>query len=169
MEFRRAEPTDLPEVMKIVTDAIHLLGSQGSPQWQAGYGPDEEKIRTDILNHELYVLVEEEILGMIALVQGIDPVYTAIKNGSWLGNDTYVSLHRVAVAIDVSGKGIAKKLLHYSIEESIKHGLTDIRIDTHELNIGMQKAILASGFEFRGELYFPIPHGKTQAYQFIAK
>ena len=169
MEFRRAELTDLPEVMKIVTDAIHLLGSQGSPQWQAGYGPDEEKIRTDILNHELYVLVEEEILGIIALVSGVDPVYSAIKNGSWIGNGPYVSLHRVAVAIKASGKGVAKQLLRHSIDECIKIGIIDIRIDTHELNIGMQKAILACGFEFRGEVCFPIPHGERKAYQFIPK
>ncbi len=165
MEFRKATRADLPALMTIIDEAIQLLKSQGSPQWQHGYGPSIEKITQDIQMQTLYVLAEQEILALGALIPGVDPVYTAIEEGSWEGTGPYLSIHRVAVSQKAAGRGLAKQLLRSLIEESRQQGITDVRIDTHEQNQGMQKAILSTGFIYRGSVHFPIPDGKRRAYQ----
>ncbi len=60
-------------------------------------------------------------------------------------------------------------LLQALILQGRKFGYHDFRIDTHRLNIGMQKAILDTGFQFCGEIYFPIPDGHRYAYQLYDK
>ncbi|EOT28859.1 GNAT family N-acetyltransferase [Enterococcus saccharolyticus] len=164
MRFRLATIEDLPSLMSIINDAIQVLHEQGSPQWQNGYGPNEEKLRKDIEAKTMYVLEESTILALGALIPGIDPVYTAIE-GTWEGGSSYMSIHRIAVAKQASGKGLAKTLLQHLVMESQKQGISDVRIDTHALNKGMQKAILDTGFHYRGVVYFPIPDGKRYAYQ----
>lgn len=169
MDFRKATIEDLPEIMVIIQDAIESLRQQGSPQWQNGYGPSEEKIQHDIQENSLYVLSDGQILALAALIEGEDPVYTAIEEGQWQESAAYLSIHRVAVAKKATGRGIAQQLLRYLIEESKVRKISDIRIDTHELNRGMQKAILKTGFTYRGIVYFPIPDGKRLAYQYICE
>lgn len=165
MKFRQATLEDLPALMEIVQDAIKILCQQGSPQWQNGYGPNEEKLRNDIEAKVMFVLEDVSILAMGALIPGVDPVYTAIQDGQWEGHASYLSIHRIAVAKQSSGKGLAKSLLIHLVNEGHRQGVRDVRIDTHELNIGMQRAILATGFHYRGIVYFPIPDGKRYAYQ----
>ncbi|MGX7198132.1 N-acetyltransferase family protein [Enterococcus olivae] len=166
MKFRRATMADLSSIMMIVNEAIELLKKQGSPQWQNGYGPSEEKIVKDIKAHELYVLEEGQVMAIGALVHGIDPVYTAIQEGSWSEDGkSYVSIHRIAVSPKASGRGLAKKMLQSLVEEAERQGIFDVRIDTHQMNVGMQKAIKATGFSFCGRVTFPIPDGERYAYQ----
>lgn len=165
MEFRRATMADLPALMVIVQEAIELLKQQGSPQWQNGYGPTQEKISKMIQKQEMYVLEDQIIVAMGALVHGIDPVYTAIEEGEWQGDAPYISIHRVAVARQFTGKGLAKKILELLVNEAKKQGIDDVRIDTHQLNVGMQKAILSSGFSYCGIVHFPVPEGERKAYQ----
>ena len=167
MDIRLAKLSDLPRLLEISNGAIQVLKEQGSPQWQNGYGPTEEKLRVDINHGWLYVLEEEQVLAFAALVPGVDEVYTNIREGQWQGNAEYLSVHRFAVSREVAGKGLAKKLLKAMVKESVTQGISDVRIDTHELNIGMQKAILANGFSYRGKVTFPIPEGDRKAYQII--
>ena len=167
MNIRLAKLSDLPRLLEISNGAIQVLKEQGSPQWQNGYGPTEEKLRADINHGWLYVLEEEQVLAFAALVPGVDEVYTNIREGQWQGDAEYLSVHRFAVSRDVSGQGLAKKLLKAMVDQAARQHITDIRIDTHKLNIGMQKAILANGFTYRGQVTFPIPEGDRKAYQIV--
>lgn len=166
LQLRLARMNDLQEIMTIFNAAIAYIGKQGSPQWQNGYGPQVEQIKQDINKRQFYVFVDElgKILAVAALVEGVDPVYTAI-DGTWQGNEAYISIHRVAVSAETMGKGIANLFLKHLVEQCQQLDYQDIRIDTHELNIGMQKVILANGFQYRGQVVFPIPFGERLAYQ----
>ena len=170
MEFQQATLQDLPQLAKIMSEAIHLLQIQGSPQWQDGYGPTTEKLTADIKNKATYVLRTDtnEIAGTIALITGIDPAYTEISEGDWLKtNSAYLSFHRVAINQKFTGQKIAQQLIEHAIVESRKKGFRDLRIDTHELNHAMQKVINQTGFFYRGIVLFPIPNGTRLAYQRI--
>lgn len=167
MKFQQATLSDLPRLTKIMSEAIELLKKQGSPQWQNGYGPTAEKLTEDIQNHRTYILKtsDGEIAGTIALIPGVDPTYTAITKGEWQGNAEYLAIHRVAINQQFRGQKIAAQLLNSAIHEAAKFGIRDLRIDTHELNIGMQKVIKESGFHYCGVVQFPIPNGERLAYQ----
>ena len=169
MKFQQATLSDLPRLTKIMTEAIELLKKQGSPQWQNGHGPTAEKLTEDIKKHRTYILktADDEIAGTIALIPGIDPAYTAITEGKWQGDAKYLAFHKVAINQQFRGQKIAAKLLEAAVHEAINLGIQDLRIDTHELNLGMQKVIKEAGFDYCGVVHFPIPDGKRLAYQKI--
>lgn len=170
MKFQQATLQDLPQLTKIMSEAIHFLQTQGSPQWQDGYGPTTEKLTVDIQNKATYVLRTDtnEIAGTIALITGVDPAYTNISEGDWLKTQSaYVSFHRVAINQKYRGQNIATQLMEHAILVARDKGFHDLRIDTHELNLAMQKVIAQTGFSYRGVVHFPIPNGKRLAYQRI--
>lgn len=167
MDFRKAEKKDLPEIMYLVSQGIQSLKKQGSPQWQDGYGPTEQQIEQDITNGAGYILEDEQVAAYASLIEGVDPVYTAIEQGEWVGRQPYVSIHRVVVNTQLTGKGLARKMLVHLICTSQQLGFYDLRIDTYPLNTGMQKAIKNTGFTYRGKVNFPIPYGNRWAYQYL--
>ncbi|GAA3016637.1 GNAT family N-acetyltransferase [Tetragenococcus solitarius] len=167
MNFRKAQEQDIPEIMNLIAQGIQSLKEQGSPQWQNGYGPTEQQVKQDIKNGNGYVLDEKKIVAYASLIGGVDPVYTAIEDGEWEGKEPYVSIHRVVVSTQLTGKGMARKMLLYLINTSQQLGFNDIRIDTYPLNAGMQKAIKNAGFTYRGKVNFPIPYGDRWAYQYL--
>lgn len=102
----------------------------------------------------------------MALITGVDPVYTAIA-GDWQGFGPYLSLHRVAISGSHRGQGLAGKLLQAAVKEGSLLGYHDFRIDTYPLNERMEKTIFAAGFTYRGMIEFPIPNGTRKAYQLL--
>ncbi|GMA09458.1 N-acetyltransferase [Tetragenococcus halophilus subsp. flandriensis] len=167
MIFRAADTQDIAQIMTLIAQGVDSLRKQGSPQWQDGYEPSRQQVEQDIKAGAGYVLEDEKVVAYAALIKGTDPVYTAIKEGGWLGEGPYVSIHRVVVDKHKTGKGLAQKLLRHLIAVSQQLGYRDIRIDTYHLNIGMQKAIINAGFVYRGKVHFPIPYGDRWAYQYL--
>jgi len=167
MIFRQAKLQDITQIMEIISLGIESLKKQGSPQWQDGYGPTQEQVKQDIENGAAYVLVTEKVIAYAALIAGVDPVYTAITEGTWCTSQDYVSIHRVVVDSRLTGNGLAQQLLNDLIITSQQMGFNDIRIDTHPVNTGMQKVIQKAGFTYRGKVNFPIPYGNRWAYQYF--
>ena len=106
MKLRQATKEDLPIIMTIIQAGIDALKEQQSPQWQDGFSPNQEKMEKDIETNACYVLVDgqDEVIATASLIQGIDPVYTAIEDGHWLGLNSYIAIHRVAIAKGQRGK-----------------------------------------------------------------
>lgn len=167
MILRQATETDLPAIMAILMSGIQSLKKQGSPQWQGGYGPTEERMRKDIEQQWTYVLeTDQQVVAVASLIPGIDPVYEAI-DGNWHSPSAdYVSIHRFAVNASEANQGLGKLFLRRLIEHLLESGKKDIRIDTHQMNIGMQKVAKSVGFQYCGTVTFPIPNGERFAYQY---
>ena len=75
-----------------------------------------------------------------------DPTYNTIHEGHWLSSETYGTIHRIAG--NGKERGILKKAVSYC-EEIIPH----LRIDTHEDNKIMQRAIEKNGFTKCGMIF----------------
>ena len=119
----------------------------GNPnQWGRSY-PTEDLIRNDIGSGACHLICDgEAVHGVFALFSADEPTYQHIENGSWLNDEEYVTVHRIAS----DGK------LHGLFDRAIDYckGLSDnIRIDTHESNLIMQKLIERNGFEKCGRIY----------------
>lgn len=164
---RPARETDLDQMELIAQQAIRYLAEQGSPQWQKGFGPDRKAFLADIQKKASYVMVaDDKIVGVSALVTGVDPAYTAIYDGQWRSANTpYISIHRIAINAAIRGQGLSKLFLQLLVTIARNQGYLDIRIDTYAKNEIMQKAILSVGFEYQGMVHFDIPHGERRAYQ----
>lgn len=167
--MRLATPQDLDTLEEIIQDAIVHMQTLGLPQWQNGYGPTRTSLAQDIQQGQLYVYADEQtIFALAALVPGVDPAYEAVE-GAFHPHATssYISIHRVVVNRKLHQKGIGKRWLRLLCDTLTRQGVRDIRIDTHRLNIAMQRVILATGFRYCGIIQFPIPDGERFVYQYF--
>jgi len=142
---------DISRVMKITQDAKNLLKKSGSLQWQQGY-PDEDTFNEDIKNNCLYGLYESnKLIAFGAYIYGKDLNYVEIE-GKWdiPANDKDMAIHRVAVDEDYHGKQLGVKILKYGILYAKNLGCLTVKVDTHRINIPMQKSILKCGFVYKG-------------------
>lgn len=62
-------------------------------------------------------------------------------------------MHRVCVAEEAKGKGVAGKMFAHGFRMAETLGFSSVRIDTHPGNIPMQRALGKAGFERCGEIH----------------
>ena len=150
MMIRKALIKDLESLMEIISDAKRLLKNSGSLQWNLDDGyPNKENILNDIINDVLYLYEENKtIIGMIAIC-GHDENYDEI-NGKWLTNKPYLSLHRIAVKEGYHNQNIGSKLIRFAEDFAVLNHIYSIKVDTHKLNIAMQKILTKNGYTYCG-------------------
>ena len=145
--IRNATVDDLSEILLIYAQAREFMRQSGNPNQWAENHPAESIIRQDIAEKKLYLCVEnEEIMGVFYYTQGIDPTYVQIFDGNWLNEEPYGVIHRIAVGRH--GKGVAACCFQWALEQC-----PQLRIDTHEDNIPMQKALAKQSFTRCGIIY----------------
>ena len=155
MEFRKATKKDLDRVMQIIFDARTRIGKLGIDQWQYGY-PTRDIVKEDIALERYYVGEDNEnILVVFAMIDDGEPTYDVIYDGTWLtaDDDKYMAVHRIAVAGDSLGRGVASAALAFVAAQGISRGFVGIRIDTHEGNVPMRGMLEKNGFVHCGTIY----------------
>lgn len=167
--IRLARMDELPLIMEMVSAGIQQLAEQHSPQWQNGYGPSEEQFIQDIHAKNCFVYTQDEaILAVAVVVKGQEVAYQTLTDDKWLAtSDVYDTIHRFVVRSGT--KGVGKQFLTELVQQQVAQEHLDIRIDTHELNLGMQKVILYAGFTYIGKVHYSIPNGERLVYQYLAK
>lgn len=152
--LRHTTSRDTDRIMEIVEGARAFLKSQGLDQWQKGY-PDRAIFASDAQTGLGYVLEEDgQIQAVCAVTFTEDPSYVNIYGGRWLTGDAdkngdppaYAAIHRMAVDPALRGQGTAGKLFACVFSLAKKEGMGSIRIDTHEGNLPMQRALVKAGF-----------------------
>lgn len=138
-EIKTAQREDLPRIEAIYQYARQFMAEHGNPhQWGSTY-PSREMLLDDIEKQLLYVMTSDDTIhGVFYFYIGDDPTYGKIIDGAWRSDTTYGTIHRIAG--DGNG-GVLKAAVSYC-----RNLCTHLRIDTHEDNYVMQKAILKQGF-----------------------
>ncbi len=147
LNVRDALYHDFDRVMDIYRIAQDYMIESGNPdQWGHTY-PDPELIKTDIREGRCKVIFDEDgIHGVFAFFKNADPTYGYIEGGSWLNDEEYVTIHRIAG--DGKVRGIFPCAADYCKEIS-----DNVRIDTHEKNTTMQHQVEKNGFIRCGIIY----------------
>ena len=145
--IRKAIESDLLEIKNIVDKARELMKSSGNiNQWVDGY-PSIDALLSDIRSGNAYLLLrEDKAVAYFAMIDGPEPTYNLITKGSWLNDDSYGVLHRVAS--NGEAKGVFKEILLYASEH-----YSNIRIDTHHDNKIMQRLLEQNGFVYCGIIF----------------
>lgn len=146
--IRKAVKNDIPRIMEIIAAAKRYMRETGNMTQWAGDYPSADLIGKDIADGNEYVIERSDGSGIFAcfgIFPGDDPTYAYIE-GSWASDTPYAAIHRVAS--DGSEGGAVRRAVEFAMKEH-RH----LRIDTHEDNKPMQKAVLAAGFEYRGVIY----------------
>lgn len=152
--FRPAVPEDQQHILAIIRQAQEQMRLRGSLQWQNGY-PSTEHIAADTACGYGYVLCTGDgtIAAYGAVVFDAEPAYTAIR-GAWLDQAPYVVLHRLAVAGEIKGRGIATEFMLRIIALAQQRGVNSFRIDTNFDNEPMLRMLSALGFVGCGEIHY---------------
>lgn len=146
MEIKLAEFKDYDEIYNIYLIAQkHMSDENNHKQWS-----DKEVFKKDVeryLNNKCFYIVldENEIVGFFALIYGIDHTYDEIRDGQWLNEEEYVTIHKIASKY--FQKHIASFILE-NVESKVKNqNIKNVRIDTHEKNISMRTFLEKRGFK----------------------
>ena len=105
--IRKAEKGDLPRIYEIYETARQFMRENGNhAQWGAGDRP-EELLEDDISQGNLYVLedavADEAIIhAVFAFIEGEDPVYLKIEQGSWMVDTELICLLLMEFPMDAS-------------------------------------------------------------------
>lgn len=152
-KFEKASIDQAEEIWAILSEAIVRRRSDGSNQWQDGY-PNLEVVKSDIANGYGYVMRDEQgIAGYCAILINDEPAYGDIE-GAWLSAGDFVVFHRVAVAKQYLGKGIARLMLGFIDEYALKNNIFSVRADTNFDNAAMLALFEKTGYQYCGEVYF---------------
>ena len=147
MRIRMAEEKDLDSILAIYAHARQFMRETGNPNQWGDIHPLRELIEEDIRLGRSYICEENgEPVGVFAFIVGEDPTYNVIENGQWLSDAPYGTIHRLAS--NGRAKGVAKACFAFC-----RAHLPHLRIDTHEDNKIMQKAVADFGFRYCGVIY----------------
>ena len=145
--IRQATSSDLPRILDIYAYARRFMAEHGNPTQWGDSRPTQADTTAHIVQNELFVLEEGGIIhGVFAFILGEDPTYRVIKDGSWLSNSPYGTIH--AVASDGSIHGLLTQIVAYC-QQTTRH----LRIDTHPDNLVMQHVISKNGFTKCGVIH----------------
>lgn len=138
--------------MAIVSDAKEFLRQNGVDQWQNGY-PDEEMFFDDIKGGESHVVLCDGKIAAVAMLSFAgEPTYSVIRDGEWLTCGEYGVVHRISVARDMRGHGIAAFIFDQAEKICVENSVYSLRADTHEDNIPMRKTLRRCGFSYCGTI-----------------
>ncbi len=153
MTFRLATHADIPQMMPLFEAASQGLRNIGVNQWQNGY-PQRSLIESDVESGVSFVLLDEGvIIGTAVISFGGEPTYDHIE-GAWLTTEAeFVVIHRLTIRPDRRGARLAERLFAEAERMCRERGVRTMRIDTHEGNLPMQRAVERYGFQRCGVIY----------------
>ena len=153
MICRKTKQEDVPRIMEMIDQGKVYFKTQGINQWQKGY-PNEETIRQDIKGGKSYLLeLEGTIVATACLSFNDEKTYEKIYEGAWLSEDSHGIIHRIAVAQEHKGQGVAGLLLEQLEILCRTEGAKSIKIDTHRDNHTMQRFLEKTGFSYCGIIF----------------
>ena len=146
VKIRKATMEDLSAILSIYENARSFMAASGNPdQWGATY-PPREQVEEDISSGDFYVCEAEGCIhAAFWFAPGEDPAYQVIE-GAWKNDEPYAVLHRVVSSGEK--RGMMDVIVRWAFEK-----FPNLRMDTHERNLPMQRAMERNGFERCGVIY----------------
>ncbi len=140
MNIRHSKIEDFESILSVYDYAREFMRSNGNPtQWGPTH-PCAEVLREDIEDGNGYVITEQgTIVGAFVFVIGDDPTYAEIREGAWLNDRPYGTIHRTAS--NGKAKGVFDAMLSFCESQ-----IDNIRIDTHRNNAPMLHLLESRGF-----------------------
>jgi ribosomal protein S18 acetylase RimI-like enzyme len=127
IKINPVSPAEIDSVMVLVKGAIEKMHRNGIQQW-GEYYPTMEIFLADIAAGSLYAArIDGSIVGII----GLDEIqFSEWKRQDWADTKGKpLVVHRICIATNFQGQGIAKKLMRFAEDYAGKNGCTSIRLD----------------------------------------
>lgn len=145
-QIRLARWEDLPEILRIYSEARAFMAKTGNPNQWGDHHPPKAMLEEDIRIQKLYVVTRQDrVEGVFYFTLDPDPTYVVIYDGAWHSDRQYGTIHRIASG---GSKGIFRDVLEFCTEKC-----PYLRIDTHHDNVVMQHVLHKHGFQRCGIIY----------------
>ena len=132
MIIRKAEISDLENIMLMYKSCVAGMIANGIDQWDESY-PNAKVIMEDLIAQTYFVAIENEIIiAGINIDQNQDETYLALD---WEDKkNQFLVVHRLAVKVEFWNNGIGKSIMLFTENLVTEKGLNSIRLDTYSGN-----------------------------------
>lgn len=142
--IKKAQTNDVDAVVKLY-DAVNDY--YDAPGWGKGIYPTTASVKDSIDKDCLHILAcGDEILGACILDHEQHPAYALQPWSINAQDEQVIVVHNLASHPNHHRKGIAQKLIEYSIDYARKCNSATIRLDTHITNIPARTLYEKCGF-----------------------
>lgn len=146
MQFKPAEPADMPAIMEIYSLIRTALISSGSDQWGTSY-PPRQLILADLEAQQLYVVVQgNTIVGVTAISPNRLEQYQHI---TWLtpSNSRNLMIFRLATHPNYQRQQVGSFILSSVAALAKKQGYHSLRLNVYSQNKGGITFYLKNGYQ----------------------
>jgi len=156
--IRQGRNEDLPIIMKMVAETIHIMREEKNDQWDEKY-PTEDIFQQDIQKGNLYIWEEKgEVLGSISVDTNLPDEYKGIL---WRKESAAYTFHRLVIGAVARKKGMASHLIAHAEYVALQNQVPYMKIDTYSLNKKAQALFEKLGYIKSGEMTY---HGKENPF-----
>jgi GNAT superfamily N-acetyltransferase len=149
--IRKANYTDIKEIMNIIRDTVVEMHSDGNTQWDENY-PQENDFLKDIQKGDLYVCERDGNLAGLVCINKIQPL--EYKGLPWSKEETAIIVHRMAVSQSYRRRGIGTELMAFAEEFAVQNNVQYLKTDTYSINTKMNAMFVKCGYKWVGEMSF---------------
>lgn len=153
MPLELANEADVPLIMEMTAACIAHMRRVGIDQWDEDY-PTADVFRDDVRCMNLFVVKQSHgiIVGCATLDAKQPPAYANVR-WSWADGSVGV-VHRLMVAPQYAGRGIAKLIMAEIELEATRRGYMSIRLDAFTQNPAALRLYTGLGYRGAGEVRF---------------
>ena len=153
MIIRRADQGEEEQILSFYHDLIDGMRDMAfRPYWSKGVYPVLEDIRSAVERGEMYIALEDGIVGTFILNHAQADGYTRVSWPTEAAADKTAVIHLLAVSPACQGRGVGKQLLQKAAALCRESGDTVIRLDTLTWNEPGHKLYTGFGFRYCGDL-----------------
>ena len=167
MIIRKAEISDLENIMKMYKSCVAGMIANGIDQWDETY-PNAEVIMEDLIAQTYFVAEENSIIiGGINIDQNQDKTYLEID---WEDeSNSFLVVHRLGVKEEYWDKKIGKDLMLFTEDLVLEKGLKSIRLDTYSGNPKAMEFYKRLGYSELGTIDLKPDKDKYHCFEKIIK
>jgi len=167
MIIRKANKTDLKNIMKMYKSCVTGMLENGINQWDDTY-PNTEIISEDLNVGTYYVAeIDGTIIGGVNIDKNQDNTYLTLD---WEDkSDSFLVVHRLGVKEEFWNKKIGKYLMLFTENLVIEKGLKSIRLDTYSGNLKAMEFYRRIGYSELGTIDLKPDKEKYYCFEKIIK
>jgi len=148
----KADLADLESIVRTARECVIDLRAKGIAQWNDEY-PREDILIQDVEKGNLWLVNDSRRgLAMIVLNEDQDDEWGSVTWSS--GHVKPLVAHRLMVAPEFQGRGIARMLMDFALDRAASRGHDVIRFDVYSGNPELVATYERMGCMKRGEVFF---------------
>lgn len=144
-KMRQAHKEDINRVIELINNRTKWLAERGSDQWSTNRSRLQERMANHIAAGRTWVLDRnQETVGTVSISTEADKDF-------WTNEEQKTPslyIFRLATDPNLTGMGLGKHILQWSINYAAEHDLAEVRCDAWKTSPGLHNYYLNNGWKY---------------------